>query len=341
MSSSLTSLPPLDPDTRLLSLLLDGKGGFVSGQRLTDALGISRVAVWGRLEKLREQGIGIEAQRHRGYRMTEEPEFLHHRLLEAYAYRLGIRAEIHFHAAIDSTNSEAERLLASAVEAPFVVVASEQTAGRGRMGRQWHSPDKGNLYTSFAFRPQVPPRDLSVITLCFGLALAKALHREAELPVRIKWPNDLLLDGRKIAGMLTEARIDADQTRDLVFGLGLNIAADTNSWPEEIQRMATTLRQNAKKPLSVNHVAAVAIQTVLQTAARFFSGQRQELLADWDAYDALGGETIHTTWRGEKISGKTAGIDREGRLRLVQTSGEEVVVHAGEVSIGSGAKKTG
>lgn len=335
------SLAKLDPDARLLLLLLREKGNFVSGHTFTDALGVSRVAVWGRLEKLREQGIGIEAQRHQGYRLTDEPEHLHHRLLEAYAYQLGVRADLYFHESIDSTNSEAERLLASAAEAPFVVVSTEQTAGRGRMGRRWHSPDRGNLYASFAFRPEVPPRDLSVITLCFGLSLARVLSAEIEAPVRIKWPNDLLIAGRKVSGMLTEARIDADRTRDLVFGVGLNIAAETNSWPEEVQRMATTLRQHAARPLSVNHTAALAIRTVLQTAARFFSGARGELLADWNQFDALHGETIETTWRGERIQGAANGIDAEGRLRLRRSDGTEIAVHAGEVTIGSGPKKTG
>lgn len=325
----------MNADIQLLGTLLATRGDFVPGSILTEALGISRVAVWGRLEKLREQGLQIEAQRQRGYRLVAEPEELNEVLLRAYAVQIGVGADLYFRATIDSTNSEAERLLAAGVEAPFVVVANEQTAGRGRMGRGWHSPQRGNMYASFAFRPKLSPREMPMITLWFGLAVAGCLRDRFGLPVQVKWPNDLLLEGRKVAGMLTEARIDADQARDLVFGLGLNIAADTNTWPEAVRQRATTLAAAAPKPLSVNETAMAVIQSVFGAYARFAAGDR-DISRDWDKFDALAGQRIDTERGGKRLEGVARGIDSSGRLRVHLDDGSEILLHSGEVTLGSG-----
>lgn len=322
----------MDADVRLLSVLLAADGGFVPGSELTAALGISRVAVWGRLEKLREQGLAIEAQRPHGYRLASEPDALHEPLLRAYALRMGVGTDLHFYRAIDSTNSEAERLLAAGAEAPSVIVANEQTAGRGRLGRQWHSPQGGNLYASFAFRPQFPPREMSVITLWLGLAVARCLRDDFALPVMLKWPNDLLIDGRKVAGMLTEARVDADRTRDLVFGLGLNIVADLTAWPAAVRERATTLQQAAPHALSVNGVAMTVIKAVLSAYARFLGGDRSPLIRDWPAFDALAGQRVEAEQGGKILRGVASGIDQSGLLRLRMDDGSERHLHSGEVT---------
>jgi BirA family transcriptional regulator, biotin operon repressor / biotin---[acetyl-CoA-carboxylase] ligase len=222
-------------DERLLTQLLDAVGEFVPGQKLQAVLGVSRPAIYQCVERLASQGIVIEARRHYGYRLVEEPVVFSEVLLRAYRPLILGCPPIHFFDTVDSTNTIAERLLAVEVVTPFVVVGREQTAGRGRRGRVWHSPDAGNLYASFAFRPQRPPREMPPITLWLGIAVARLLRDRLSLPVMVKWPNDLLLHGRKLAGMLTEARIDADSLRDLVYGLGLNLRADTRSWPEEVR----------------------------------------------------------------------------------------------------------
>ncbi len=325
-------LTPMEPDIQILNELLAANGGFVPGNRLTDILGVSRVAVWGRLERLKEQGIEIEAQRQHGYRLVAEPPYLHEALLRAYARRLGVGTDLYFHSTIDSTNSEAERLLAAGMEDPCVVVAGEQTAGRGRMGRQWHSPHQGNLYVSFAFRPRLIPRDMPVVTLWFGLAVARCLQDEFELPVLLKWPNDLHLNGRKVAGMLTEARIDADQTRDLVFGLGMNIAAEMEAWPETVRQRATTL--NSHHPVSVNAVSMSVIKAVLGSFARFVAGDREALAKDWPRFDALAMRTVEAEYNGKRIRGTAQGIHPDGSLRLQTEDGAILSLHSGEVTIG-------
>lgn len=325
-------------DITILKSLLTAKGDFVSGNDLAQQLGISRVGVWARLEKLRESGFAVEAIRHRGYRLLEEPRRLNESLLRAYMEICGIETPVSCHETIDSTNSEAERRLANAQPAPFVVLAGAQTRGRGRLGRRWYSPEVGNLYASFAFRPEASHSRMQAITIWLGLAVCHLLREDYGLPVCIKWPNDLLIDNRKVAGMLTEARIDADRTRDLVFGLGLNVSGDLRDWPLEISQMATTLSQHSRKTLSINELAAKLVGRCTQAYEQFLRGDHLEVMRTrWAKYDAFEGRILRAEWRGKPIEGRSLGIDDTGSLRLA-TSGDEVVsIHSGEVTIGSSA----
>jgi len=324
----------VDPDVRILRALLAANGGFVKGSELEELLSVSRVAVWGRLEKLREAGYEIEAQRHQGYRLIGEPKILHETLLRAWLPDEGI--SLAYFENVDSTNSEAERLLALNERAPFVVVAGSQGQGRGRMGRVWHSPVGANLYASFAFRPTVAPHEMPMITLWLGLAVAKVLNENYQLPVKIKWPNDLIFNGKKVAGMLTEARVDADRTRDLVFGLGLNMGAEPKDWPDTVRSVATSLQAESEERLPIAQMAAKIIETVLLEFGRFEKGDiGVDLLSRWNRYDLLKGQVIETLYRGQRVSGVASGIDEFGRLLLVKSDGSMLALNSGEVSLGT------
>lgn len=332
-------MPDRPTDERLLTLLLNATGDYVPGSRLQEALGVSRPAIHQTVERLGAQGIVIEARRHYGYRLVEEPAELTEVVLRAYRPLVLGCPEIVFFDSVDSTNSLAERFLAEGRETPFVVIGREQTAGRGRRGRRWHSPGGGNLYASFAFRPVRPPREMPPITLWLGLAVARAVRRVLELPVMVKWPNDLLLHGRKVAGMLTEARIDADYLRDLVFGLGLNLHADLDRWPEDVRGVATTLGEHLHPGLtpSWHRVVVEVLAEVVRAYQAYIRGEAAEsLAAEWSQYDALAGRLITAQGPRGPVQGRAAGIDPSGQLRLRRENGEELLVHAGEVTIGSG-----
>ncbi|MCC5839821.1 MAG: biotin--[acetyl-CoA-carboxylase] ligase [Opitutales bacterium] len=324
-------------DIHLLRAFLAAGDAFVSGSVLAEEVGLTRVAIWARLEKLRENGFVFEAVRNRGYRLLKTPSHLDGRLVAAHLALTGAERTLHFHPSIDSTNSEAERLLATSGTAPFVVAAAGQTKGRGRLGRVWHSPAEGNLYASFAFRPRIAHRRIATITLWMGAGLCDYLERAWGVPVQVKWPNDLLIQGRKVAGILTEARIDADLTRELVIGIGLNIQGNTAAWPAEASRVATTLTEHASAPLPVNAVAAGFIETVFQLYEAFIAETHREAFPMlWKKYDALAGKTIRASMNGRELSGEAAGIDGDGALLLQATDGQTHRLHSGEVTIGSG-----
>jgi BirA family biotin operon repressor/biotin-[acetyl-CoA-carboxylase] ligase len=325
-------------DVHLLRAFLAAGDEFVSGSVLAEEVGLTRVAIWARLEKLREDGFVFEAVRNRGYRLLKVPTQLDGRLLAAHLALAGAGRSLHFHPTIDSTNSEAERLLASGETAPFVVAAAEQTKGRGRLGRVWHSPPEGNLYASYAFRPRIAHRRIATITLWMGAGLCDYLERTWGIPVQVKWPNDLLIGGRKVAGILTEARIDADLTRELVIGIGLNIQGNTSAWPPEASHIATTLADHAHGTLPVNAVAAGFIETVFQLYEAFIAETHRDAFPMlWKKYDALAGKPIRANLNGRALTGEASGIDTDGALLLKTPDSHVHRLHSGEVTIGSGA----
>jgi len=327
-----------DTDVVILRALLESNASFVSGSALADKLGISRVGIWARLEKLRLEGFDFEAVRHRGYRMIAEPSAVNEDLLRAYLQLDGAKINIHFHSEIDSTSSEVERLLSHGAETPLVVVARRQTNGRGRLGRQWHSADEGNLYFSFGFRPQLAPAQMQTITLWMGVQICRYVNERLAIPAQVKWPNDIVSGSRKICGILAEARIDADHTRDLIFGIGVNVNGDCSKWPAETAAVAASLASLGGKPLKINLVAAELVEVVGRAYDGYVSDRySQEFFELWSRFDALRGKEIRGTRGREEIVGTANGIDENGNLLLVAKGGETRRVQSGEISLGTRA----
>ena len=327
-----------DTDVVILKALLESGSNFVSGNNLATELGISRVGVWARLENLRKDGFIVEAIRHRGYRLTEEPSVLNEPLVRAYLELGGTKAGLVFHEEVDSTNTEAERQLAAGTQTPFAVLARRQTSGRGRLGRNWHSLDEGSLYMSMGFRPQLPPAQMQMITLWMGVQICRYINDRLGLPAQVKWPNDIVSGTHKLCGILAEARVDADRTRDLVFGIGINVNSQCDKWPQETASVATSLALLGKHPLKINLVASEMIEVVSRAYDRYVSGDyKNEIFELWTRCDALRGKTVRGTRGHEEIVGVASGIDDSGNLLLSMADGRMMPIHAGEVSLGTKA----
>jgi BirA family biotin operon repressor/biotin-[acetyl-CoA-carboxylase] ligase len=306
----------------------------VSGARLAKLLGLSRVAVWLQLQKLIRQGFTFEARRSRGYRMVKTPDTLHPALVRAYLNGRLRPSHLVCLDTVDSTNSEAERLLASGAAVPLVILASAQTQGRGRRGRVWHSPAAGNLYSTFVFRPQLEPTRLHDFTLWMGLNICELVANFAKLEPGLKWPNDLHVNGRKAGGMLTEARVDADQIRDLVFGLGLNLNGRAADLPRDLQKTAISLADATGAPLDLNRFAAALIGRVLTAYDQFLEGGYRDTFAQlWKRYDILRGRAVSVTQGTRTVAGTATGIDNEGSLIVRLNSGRSERFRAGEVTL--------
>lgn len=326
---------PEDTLTILRALLSDPEA-FVSGSVLARQLGVSRPAVHGKLDKLRAEGFEVEAVRNRGYRIVNEPGSLHPALLRCALDRLGSKIGLRCFALIDSTNSEAERCFASGEPSPFAVVAASQSKGRGRLGRIWQSGSSENLYLSVLFEPNIPPQQFQHCTLWAGICICRALqHFVPDAPLRIKWPNDLHCEGLKFAGMLTEAKLDADSIRSIVFGLGLNVNSRPEDFPEVIRPLATSLRSIKGEVLPLHDVAAAVIRAIEEAYDICInkSDTGAKLIEAWAPLDALSGKPVTAILRNSEVSGIARGIDAEGALVLEMSDGRLEPVRAGDVTL--------
>ena len=324
-----------DLDSSILLAFLEADGEPVSGDRLAKELGVSRVAIWSRLERLRASGYVFAASTRKGYALRAVPRQLDPALLDAHLRRLKVSPKVEFLAEVDSTNSEAERRLAVGQEAPFAVFARTQKAGRGRLGRKWHSAPSGNLYLSLAFRPFIPPDRLKPFTLWMGLALCAHVEKSLGLKLGLKWPNDLQSpDGRKVAGMLTEARLDADSVRELVFGVGLNLTGAPKDFPAELRATAGSLEAALGAPLDLNREAAGVIAALFRAWEQFEEGTWSRSFRKlWSHHDVLAGKSVRVGLRGDPVAGVVDGIDDEGSLILRTGGGRRAIVSSGEVTL--------
>ena len=317
----------------ILRELLAREGGWVSGTALAAKLGISRVAIWQHMERLRTAGFAFEAVRARGYRIAARPATLHATLLEALlrvrprGFTLQVLDEV------DSTNDEVARQLAAGHPAPFAVLARRQSRGKGRLGRVWHSESPVSLYASLGFRPEVEPGRMQTFTLWMGLNLCELLANFTGVEPGIKWPNDIMFGDRKAGGLLTEARIDADRISDLILGIGLNVNPPPRGWPAELAGRATTLADASGQTVDLNRLAAALVGRVLLAYETFRENRHLDSFGDlWARFDTLRGRTVTLLEGGRRHTGEVRGVDDEGALLLHEGRGPLRRFRAGEVT---------
>ncbi|MEY3000114.1 MAG: hypothetical protein RL648_328 [Verrucomicrobiota bacterium] len=320
----------MQPNPEILVPFLHPPGTYVSGESIARALGLSRVSVHKHLEALRADGFVFDSASKRGYALREEPMAFHPILFKALLLDTPIPffKTLTAHASVTSTNDLAEAALAAGVPAPFLILATEQTSGRGRRGRVWHSPPQKNLYVSAAIRPSLPPARLQTITLWTGVRICQWLRDTYGLPAMLKWPNDVFVHGRKLAGILTEARIDAEMTRDLTIGLGLNVNSGSMDFPPELRTTATSLSLQLNNPLSLSRVAHQLAEVLATALTDFLAADPPDIAASWDEFDWLRGQSVNANG----IQGIAQGITQTGSLRLKREDGSFALIHAGEVT---------
>ena len=213
--------------------ILKKEKDYVSGQELCESLGVSRTAVWKAIRQLEEQGYVIEAVRNKGYRLVEEADVLTVAELHSVLDTKWLGKELEYYYETDSTNNRARDAAEKGASHGFLAVADCQTAGKGRRGRVWNSPHGTDIYMSFVLRPTFTPSQASMLTLVAGMAVVKGVQKATGLSAMIKWPNDAVVNGKKICGILTEMSTEEDAIRYVVPGIGINVNA--TEFPEEIR----------------------------------------------------------------------------------------------------------
>lgn len=235
-----------------------------------------------------------------------------------------------------STNADVAKMIAAGTPpGDFALVAGTQTAGRGRAGRTWASGNPDNLYLSCGFRPKLPPSRLANFTLWMGFVVASLLREKFEIPAVVKWPNDIFCNGKKLAGMLTEAHLTADGVQGIIFGLGLNVNLYPADLPEEIRGIATSMRALTDGKISdTNCVCAEVLYAVEKAYEKFLAGTHtNELLEKWSALDWLAGKDVVAVYGEEEIVGQACGIDEQGRIRIRKSDGSVCAFAAGDVTL--------
>ncbi|AWY41502.1 bifunctional biotin--[acetyl-CoA-carboxylase] ligase/biotin operon repressor BirA [Pseudomonas putida] len=310
----------------LLNLLKDGR--FHSGQALGSALGVSRSAVWKQLQQLEaELGLSIHKVRGRGYQLAAPLT-----LLEPAEVRGAMPScdwPVLVFDSIDSTNAEALRAIERREAAPFVVLAERQMAGRGRRGRKWVSPFAENIYYSLVLRIDGGMRQLEGLSLVVGLAVMQVL-REFGIPgAGLKWPNDVLVGQKKIAGILLELVGDPADVCHVVLGVGINVNMQMS---DEVDQQWTSMRLQAGKAFDRNHLVAELCAMLQKYLERHQAGGFPAIQAEWEQNHLWQGRAVSLIAGANQIDGEVLGIDSQGALRL-KVSGVEKVFSGGELSL--------
>jgi len=310
----------------LLKLLKDGR--FHSGQALGAALGVSRSAVWKQLQHLEaELNLPIHKVRGRGYQLATPLALLDADEIKAYAGAPGWPAFIFD--SIDSTNAEALRAVAQGREAPFMVLAERQTAGRGRRGRTWVSPFAENLYYSLVLRIDGGMRQLEGLSLVVGLAVMQALRELGIARAGLKWPNDVLVGQQKIAGILLELVGDPADVCHVVLGIGINVNMQST---DAVDQQWTSMRLESGKPVDRNRLVSLLSKRLQEYLVLHREQGFAPIQAQWEANHLWQGRAVSLIAGVNQVDGEVMGIDHQGALRL-KVDGVEKSFSGGELSL--------
>ncbi len=306
-------------------------GGPLSGEELARRLGCSRAAVWKRMASLRRRGYRIEGRPAGGYTLAAVPDRLGP--AELAPHLTGRWRRVHAFDEVDSTQQVARDLARAGAPEGTIVIAERQTAGRGRFGRQWHSPPGLNLYCSILLRPPLAPGAVPQIALVAGVAAAAAIVEETGARPAIKWPNDVLLAGKKVVGVLVEMESEMERVHHVIAGIGVNLNAPLASFPRELRAKASSLLVVGGRRVDRAAFTGRLLAALEARYGRFLSAGFSSVRAEWESFSCLTGTAVRVAGPEGEIAGRVLGVDDDGALRLVEAGGRVVRVVAGEVTL--------
>ena len=320
-------------DAKILSALRENPNG-VSGAQLAEQLKISRAAVWSRIEELRKLDYDIEASPHFGYRLVSSPDALHADDLLA---RLGktkvIGRDIRVFEETTSTNDVIEKLARDGVKEGVVVFAESQTRGRGRLGRKWISPAHRGLWFSILLRPDLRPQETTQLTVASATALRRAIQSETGLKPEIKWPNDILIGGKKVAGILTELSAELDKVRYVILGIGIDVNLDAGEFSAELKKIATSLKIESGETISRSELATAILRALDEDYSQICIGKFSAVADEWEENCVTIGKNVTVQIGERKIRGCAESLDDDGALLLRTEHGHLERITGGDVTL--------
>ena len=306
---------------------------YVSGEVLAKKLGISRVAVWKQIQKLKDMGYKIVSDQNLGYCLVSRPDLLLPQEIQRGLSTNYIGKEIYYFPELKSTNIIAkEKALhrTEAISEGIIIIAERQSAGKGRLGRKWFSP-AGGIWLSIILYPQLSPFYISRITLMTAVAVVKAIKVCTQIESQIKWPNDILINEKKVCGILTEMSAELDIINWVVVGIGINVNIDNREFPEDIQENTISLKEASDKEVLRVKLAQVFLQEFEKYYEILKRREFSSILKEWKLYSHTLGKKI-TVDMGERIiTGEAMDINESGALILKKEDGELVEIISGTI----------
>ena len=312
--------------------LLRSADGYISGQELCNRSGESRTAVWKAINQLKEAGYEIEAQQNKGYRLMAAPDLMTEAEIKSLMHTEWVAKEVLYFDTIDSTNTKAQELAEKGYPSGTLVVADKQESGKGRRGRSWVSPSGTGIFMTLMIKPDINPNNASMLTLVAALAVAKAITSVTGEEAMIKWPNDIVVNSKKVCGILTEMNAQFDYINHIVVGIGINV--HNESFPEEISQMASSLMIEAGgKRFHRAQIIAETMSYFEQYYDTFLKTQDlSALVREYDELLVNRNKSVRVLDPKEPFDGKAMGITPKGEL-IVDTWESRKLVSSGEVSV--------
>ncbi len=323
---------------KILQLLKDKSPAYISGEEMARLWGVSRTSVWKNVQALQLDGYSIESSRRLGYRLTGVPDLLYPAEI-IKGLQSGIIASgpelICYFRQVDSTNTALKKLADQGAPEGTIAIAEEQTAGRGRLGRSWSSPAGKGLALSILLRPPLAPGDTQLFTLMSAAAVIQAVKNTApNLSIGIKWPNDLLINKRKVCGILTEMKAEADLLHYLIIGIGINVNSKLNDFPPELKKIATSIYlENNETEVSRQKLTCRILQKLDDFYRRYFSEGPGFILTEWKKYNITLGKKVKINIFRDQVTGKAIGLSPGGALILEEEGGARREFQSGEVTL--------
>ncbi len=301
---------------------------------MSQKLHVSRAAIWARIEELRSLGYDIEASPHHGYRLLSAPDVLH---ADDLLSRLGptkvIGRDIRVFQETTSTNDVIDKLARDGVQEGVVVFAESQSQGRGRLGRKWMSPPRRGLWFSVLLRPDLRPQEATRLTVASGTALRRAIESQTGLEAEIKWPNDILVHGKKVAGILTELTAELDHIKYVGVGVGVNVNLNPGDFPVELRKVATSLKAELGRPVSRPELAVAILREWDCDYARIGADKFGALADEWEEHGTTIDHDVIIRMGNRQVCGRAESLGEDGALLVRTEHGHLERIIGGDVTL--------
>lgn len=318
---------------KILHLLKENEKNFISGQGISEKLGVSRTAIWKYINVLKEEGYEIESVSKRGYRLVSSPDLLSFEEVSKNLHTKYIGKNIMYFSTIDSTNNKSKELALDGSPNGTVVISEEQTLGRGRLGRNWVSPKYKGIWMSIILKPDTDPMNVPKVTQVGAAAVIKTLN-ELGIKATIKWPNDIVMNNKKICGILTEMSGELNKVNYVIMGIGINVNIDIEDFPEELKDIATSISHEEGRYLKRKDLVSSLLNNFEILYDEFEKEESINLSVNiCRENSALIGKEVKIINRGKESIGKAVDLNDEGQLLVQYSDGKIDKIISGEVSI--------